>query len=153
MKHDLNLRFCIWQYEDITHEKITDELGLTPHRTFVKGKPVNPKVTRLAKNNVWIYGTPYQNEDDFMAQLDKILDVLEPKIPILRKYAKKYSCVFSCAIFINNKEESAPRIYLDKRYNAFIREVDAIFDVEIYTPDLDEEEEYSSVVVYITLVF
>lgn len=51
MKHDLNLRFCIWQYEDITHQEITNELGLTPSWTFVKGEVVNSKVTRLAKNN------------------------------------------------------------------------------------------------------
>ncbi|UIR55057.1 DUF4279 domain-containing protein [Sphingobacterium sp. SRCM116780] len=141
MKHDLSLRFCIWQYEDVTHEEITSTLGLLPYKVYVKGEHVYPQYERLAKDSGWIYGTPYNNPDDFVTQMDKILDALEPKIPILREYAEKYHCEFSCAIFINNKEESAPRIYLDKRYNAFIREVNAIFDVEIYTPDLDDEEE------------
>jgi hypothetical protein len=69
----------------------------------------------------------------------RILDVLEPKIFVLKEYAKKYTCEFSCALFLNNREESVPWIFLDKRYNAFIREVDAEFDFNIYYPPLDEE--------------
>lgn len=135
----MNLRFCIWEYEDITHDKITKTLGLHPFKIYVKGEKMNPKFERLAKQNGWIYGTPYENEDSFEEQMRKLLDTLEPKTTILREYAKKYTCEFSCALFLNNREESVPWIHFGKRYNAFIREVDAEFDFDIYYPPLDEE--------------
>lgn len=50
--------------------------------------------SRLAKVNGWIYRTPYESKESFEDQMNKILDVLESKINIL----KKYSCEFSCAI-------------------------------------------------------
>ena len=40
--------------------------------------------SRLAKVNSWIYGTPYENKDGFEDQMNKILDVLESKINILK---------------------------------------------------------------------
>ena len=141
IENDLNLRFCIWEYEDITAETITQELGLIPYKVYIKGTKINPNFvnSRLAKVNGWIYGTPYENKDSFEDQMNKILNVLEPKINILKKYSEKYSCEFSCAIFLNNREESVPWVHLDKRYNAFIREVNAEFDFDIYYPPLDEE--------------
>lgn len=139
IENDVNLSFCIWEYEDITHEEITKALGLIPYIVHVKGKRTRSKIPRLAKQNGWIYGTPYFNKDDFQTQMNKILDALEPKIPILKEYSKKYHCEFSCALFLNNREESVPWIHFDKRYNAFIREVDAEFDFDIYYPPLDED--------------
>jgi hypothetical protein len=138
--NDVNLSFCIWDYEDITHEDITKTLGLNPYRIYVKGKPKDPKFNRISKRNGWIYGAPYHNGDSFEEQVNKILDALEPKIPILQEYAKKYYCEFSCAVFLMNNEESTPWVHLTKRYNAFIREVDARFDLNFYRPPLDEEE-------------
>ena len=35
--------------------------------------------SRLAKVNGWIYRTPYESKDSFEDQMNKILDVLEPK--------------------------------------------------------------------------
>ena len=131
IKNDLNLCFCIWEYEDITHEEISSKLNLSPRKVYVKGEKITPS-TRIAQNNGWVYGPPYFNENDFETQMREILDVLEPNIPVLKEFSKKYRCEFSCAIFLNNKKESTPWIHLDKRFNNFIREVDAEFDFDIY---------------------
>ena len=40
--------------------------------------------SRLAKVNGWIYRTPYESKDGFEDQMNKILDVLESKINILK---------------------------------------------------------------------
>jgi hypothetical protein len=40
--------------------------------------------SRLAKVNGWIYRTPYESKDSFEDQMNKILDVLESKINILK---------------------------------------------------------------------
>ncbi|MDY6024799.1 DUF4279 domain-containing protein [Bergeyella zoohelcum] len=137
ISNDVNLRFCIWDYEDITHEDITNLLGIKPYKIYVKGEKMNPKFNRVSKSNAWILGTPYENKDDFNNQMDKILDVLEPKIFVLKELSERYYCEFSCAIFLNNREESTPWIYLSKRYNDFIRKVNVEFDIDIYYPSLD----------------
>lgn len=138
-KNELILRFTIWDYEDIKHTEISEVLDLVPHKIYVKGERINEKSPRISKRNGWIYGKPYGNNDDFEEQLNIILNVLEPKIPILKDYAKKYTCEFSCAMFLNNREQSVPWIHLDKRFNAFIREVDAEFDFDICYPPLDDQ--------------
>ncbi|MBB4808274.1 hypothetical protein HNP38_003616 [Chryseobacterium defluvii] len=139
IKNDLNLRFSIWDYEDITDADISQSLNLVPYKMYSKGKRINQKIPRPSKKNGWVYGAPYGNKDDFEEQMNKILDVLEPKISILKEYSKKYYCEFSCALFLNNREENVPWIHFDKRYNAFIKDVDAEFDVDIYYPPLNEE--------------
>ena len=138
IKNDLSLRFNIWDYEDINDSEITESLNLIPYKVYIKGNQINQNSPRKSRRNGWIYGPSYGNGDGFEEQMNKILDVLEPKIPILREYAKKYYCEFSCALFLNNREESAPWIHFNKRYNAFIREVDAEFDFDIYCPSLEE---------------
>lgn len=140
MENDINLSFCISSYDDITHEDITKALDLIPYKTYVRGMKIHPNNEKLSNFNKWVYGTPYQNPDSFQEQMDKILDVLEPRIPILKEYAEKYECEFSLALFLFSREESTPWVHFDKRYNAFIREVDAEFDIDIYYPPEDEEE-------------
>ncbi len=137
IKNDLSLRFSIWDFEDTTCDEITESLNLKPFKTYRKGIRVNEKSHKLSERNGWIYGTPYHNENDFNQQMKMILDALEPKLNILKGYSKKYYCEFSCALFLNNREESVPWIHLDKRYMSFIREVDVEFDFDIYYPPLE----------------
>lgn len=139
IKNDLSLRFCIWDFDDKSETEISEALDLIPYKTYIKGKRINLNSPKISKRNGWIYGEPYGNGDDFEKQLNKLLDILEPKIYILKEYSRIYTCEFSCALFLNNKEEDIPWIHFDKRYNAFIREVDAEFDFDIYTPSLNEE--------------
>lgn len=139
IKNNLNLRFSIWDFEDVQGSDITNALNVLPVKSYIKGERINLNSPRIAKRNGWVYGSSYGDEESFEEQMRRILDVLEPKIFVLKEYAKKYTCEFSCALFLNNREESVPWIFLDKRYNAFIREVDAEFDFNIYYPPLDEE--------------
>lgn len=139
VKNDLNLRFSIWDFDDITSDDITKSLNLQPFKTYKKGVRINEKSSKLSKRNGWIYGTPYHNENDFEKQMDAILDVLEPNLEILKEYSKRYYCEFSCALFLNNREESVPWIHLGKRYMSFSRHVNSEFDFDIYYPPLEEE--------------
>ncbi len=137
IKNDLSLRFCIWDFEDITETEITKTLNLKPLKVYVRGNQVNENISKISKRNGWIYGFPYRSGKNFQEQINEILDVLEPKIYILKNYSQKYNCEFSCALFLNNREQSVPWIHFDKRYNAFIKEVDVEFDIDIYYPPLD----------------
>ncbi|WP_211245441.1 DUF4279 domain-containing protein [Sphingobacterium alkalisoli] len=119
--------------------EISRSLELDPQKVYVKGEPMSINNPRKSKNNGWIYGTSYDNRASFEEQLNKILDVLEPKMSILKGYAKKYECEFSCAIFLLEDLPSNPVIKFNQRYNDFVREVDAEFDFDIYYPPLLDE--------------
>lgn len=137
--NELNLRFGIWDYDDITHDNISKTLGLAPLKVYVKGERMSPKFSRISKRNGWIYGTPYENTDNFETQLDRILDILESRIPILKEYSKKYNCCFSLGYFWSAPGFRPPLVYLNKRYHDFIRSVDAEFDLDLYYSPLDKE--------------
>lgn len=143
-KLDLNnmyFDFCIWNYEDITHEDITKLLNINPTMIYIKGKPMNPKMKILAKKNGWRIDNPLDNKSLFEDQLNAMLDLLEPKIEILQMLSKKYGCEyeFSLAIFIYNRKESTPWVHLTPRYNEFIRQLEVEFDLDLYCPPDDEE--------------
>jgi hypothetical protein len=139
--NELYFEFCIWNYEDITHEDITKLLNINPTMIYIKGKPMNPKMKILAKKNGWRIDNPLDNKSLFEDQLNAMLDLLEPKIEILQMLSKKYGCEyeFSLAIFIYNRKESTPWVHLTPRYNEFIRQVEVEFDLDLYCPPDDEE--------------
>lgn len=132
IKNEVNLSICIWEFEDVKHDQISKSLQLEPYKIYTKGKRINPKLPKIAKYNGWIYRAASANKGSFEEQMNDILDVLEPKIEILKSYSKKYLCEFSCAIFLHNNEESTPWIHLDKRYHEFAKKVDIEFDFDIY---------------------
>lgn len=134
MENYIELSFCIWGFEDISHDIISKELNLNPSAIHVKGKPISPSYGKIAKENGWIYRVYNINDksNDFNKQLNLLLDILEPRLALLKKYSSLYCCEFSCGIFLFSKEESTPWIHFDKRYNKFIRETDVEFDFDIY---------------------
>ncbi|CVK16209.1 protein of unknown function (DUF4279) [Apibacter mensalis] len=139
--NELYFEFIIRGYNDITHEDITRMLNIKPSKIYIKGKPMNPKMKILAKENGWRLNNPLANKSLFEDQLNAMLDLLEPKIEILQMLSKKYGCEyeFSLAIFIYNRKESTPWVHLTPRYNEFIRQLEVEFDLDLYCPPDDEE--------------
>lgn len=130
----IELYFGIFDFEDITHEYITNILRIKPTKLHYKDKPVNPKFSIKAKTNAWIF----ENNDIpnkacvFEEHMGGLLNVLEPKIDILSELSQKYYCEFSCAVFIQNRKMSTPWIHLDARYHNFARKVNVEIDFDIY---------------------
>ncbi|MEZ0453790.1 DUF4279 domain-containing protein [Sphingobacterium thalpophilum] len=134
MRNEINVSFCICDYDDITHQQISNELGLIASNVS-HAKDLESKAVSKKKEDKWVYGTPYGNMENFGEQMEKILDALEPKVSVLEKFARKYTCKFRVVIFLRNREESTPWFFLEKRYNAFIKKIDAVLDIEVYTPE------------------
>lgn len=134
MENYLKLSFCIWDFNDISHDDISRELNLVPSITYIKNEHIRPEVERIAKDNGWIYeiSSTEENCNDFNAQLNLLLDILEPRIAQIKKYSSNYYCEFSCAIFLFSKEESTPWVHFDKRYNEFVKNTNVEFDFDIY---------------------
>jgi hypothetical protein len=142
MKNEVYLDFTIAGFDDITHDEISQQLGVDPKHIYVKGAKKYPKssVSTFVKRNRWIMGSPLDKYSTFENQMNAMLDIIESKIDLFRPFCEKYYCEFSCAIFIRyNNEESTPSVHLDARYNRLIKELNIEFDVDLYClPNSDD---------------
>jgi hypothetical protein len=141
MKNEVFLDFCIWGFEDITVDYITQTLGIQPTKVYIKGQKKNPKFTAVAKQNGWRMDSGLGKYASFEDQMKTILDIIESKIDLFRPFCEKYYCEFSCAIFIRyDNNESTPSVHLDARYNRLIKELNIEFDVDLYCLPNDHSE-------------
>ncbi|MBN9299940.1 MAG: DUF4279 domain-containing protein [Filimonas sp.] len=134
MKNEIHLEFCIWGFDDISHEEISKTLGIKPSKIYVKGEPVNPKFPlKKASKNGWRMRIEEDAYASFENQMDKMLDVIEQKKALFEIFCSKYYCEFSCALFIRyNNGESTPWIHLTSRYNELVKKLNIEFDFDIY---------------------
>jgi len=135
MNNEIILRYCISDFEDITHDEITRILGIRPFKEYIKGQKRNPNNPNspLIKQNRWIMESPNNKYTPFDLQMESLLNIIENKIDVFKPLCKKYNCEISCAIFIYfDNGESMPSVHLDSRYNNLIKELDIEFDVDLY---------------------
>lgn len=142
MRNYVELAFCIWKHDGISHEEITEMLGINPTKVFVKGasrpNPLNKPM--VYKFDAWFLEAGLDRYADFEQQMNALLDILEPKQDILKPLSQKYLFEFSCIVEIYyGNDESTPSIHLDERYNRFVSNVKVDFDVDLYTPPHREE--------------
>ncbi len=146
MKHEIFLDFVIADFEDISHEEISQILSIIPSKIYVKGQKKIPNSISdnpvLIKRNRWLMKSQLDEYHSFEDQMNNILDILEPKIDTLKPLVEKYSCYFSCGLFLRfDNGESIPSIYLNSRYNKLIKELDIKFDIDIYCLPNDGNKE------------
>jgi hypothetical protein len=134
MKNEVVLDFCIWEFDDITHEELTHKIGVEPVKVWVKGQPVNPKMpARLAKKNGWRMSSGLDKYSTFEDQMDSLLTILEGKLDVFKSICDKYYCEFSCALTVYaGNGESTPWVHLNSRYNKLIKELNIEFDLDLY---------------------
>lgn len=138
MKHEVYLDFTIADFENLTHDEITQILGINPKKIYVKGSKKTP-TSSVVRRNRWIMGSPLNEFESFEDQMNALLDIIEPKIDLFRPFCNKYNCEFSCAIFLRyENDESIPSIHLNSRYNKLNRELKIEFDIDLYClPNID----------------
>ncbi|WAC14443.1 DUF4279 domain-containing protein [Dyadobacter pollutisoli] len=131
-KNEIHLSFCIWGFKDITHDKLSKILEIAPSKIFIEGERMNPKFSQLAKENGWFLDASTDKFTPFEQQMDSILDLLTPKVELLKPICDIYYCEFSLALFINNNEESTPSVHLSSRYHDLAKELRFEFDLDLY---------------------
>lgn len=142
-KNEISLSFCIWGFDDITHDQLTKLLDCIPSEVYVKGKRKNPKFSGLAKENGWIIDSQYDKYTSFDIQMNALLDILEPKKKILETICKQYYCEFSCALTVYaDNGESTPWVHLNSRYNNLVRDLNIEFDLDLYCFSVREDTSY-----------
>jgi len=137
MKNEIFLDFRIVGFEDLTPDDLTRILDIQPFEITIKGERKNPQKPdgkAVFKNNAWITRSGLDKYSSFEDQMNALLDILEPKIHLLRPLCQKYYSEFSCGLFIYyNNEESTPWVHLNSRYNKIIKELNTEFDIDLYT--------------------
>ncbi len=129
-KNKVVLRFCVWGYNDITHEELTEMTGVVPYKTYTKGTK-HDHANNIIKENGWIFESG-MDDSSFEIQMNAIINVIEEKITIFSAICEKYYCEFSCAVYLRNQNESTPAIHLDARYNNLIKKLNIEFDLDLY---------------------
>lgn len=135
IKNETELSFCIWNLTDISHEVISNLLDITPSKVHIKGERLNPKFPKLAKQNGWFLDSPVGIGASFEQQMDALLEILEPKMQVLKAICDKCYIEFSLAVLINDRYQSMPGIHLSVRYHAFASQLRSEFDVDMYCCD------------------
>lgn len=131
-RNEVKLSFCIWGFNDINHDELTEILEIKPSKIFIEGKRLNPKFPRLAKENGWFIDPPVARYASFSEKMTALLNIIEARREKLESICKRYYCEFSCAIYIYNDEESTPSVHLDSRYNNVTRDLNIEFDMDLY---------------------
>ena len=130
--NEVVLRFCIWGFDDITHDEISKALGVNPTKVYIKGQRKHANFSALAKENGWLFEPDYDRYASFQDKLAFLLQFLTPRTEVIKEYCKKYKCEISCGVYIYFENgESTPSIYLNTEYNRIIKELDIAFDVDI----------------------
>jgi len=133
MKNEVILDFCIWGFEDITPDHITQALGIQPTKVYIKGEKKNPQFAALAKKNGWRMNAGLDKYASFEDQMKALLDTIESRIDLFRPFCEKYYCEFACAVKVYyDNDESTPSLHLDVRYNRLAKELNIEFDVDLY---------------------
>jgi len=131
-KNRIVLDIGIWDFEGISHDEITETIGVSPIKKHVKGERINPKFSPIAKKNGCIMTAPCSEYDSFKVQMEALLDLIELKKEAFRALTSKYYCEFSCALYIyTDNEESTPWVHLDSRYYEVTKELKIEFDIDI----------------------
>jgi uncharacterized protein DUF4279 len=133
MKNEIYLDFTIADFDDITHDEITQRLDIVPTKIYLKGQRLNSQFTGISKRNRWLMGSGLDKHASFKDKMNSMLDIIESKIDLFKPFCEKYYCEFSCAIFIRyDNDESTPSIHLDARYNQLMKKLNIEFDVDLY---------------------
>jgi len=138
MKNEIILSFGISGFNDISHQDLTELIGMNPALVFIKKQDNNDPVA--TRQNAWIMASDKATTASFEEQMNYFIDVLESKIDVFRPLSHKYCCEFSCAVTLyTGNGESMPRVHLNSRYNNISKALNLSFDFEIYSWPDDED--------------
>jgi len=82
----VDLRLVIIDFEDITHDDITNMLGINPTHTSVKGDKRSPNKPNspLKTNNSWSMDSGLGQYASFEDQMSTLLDMIEQRIDVFK---------------------------------------------------------------------
>jgi hypothetical protein len=130
-RNEIHLSLSIQNFEDITHNELTELIGIEPERIHIKGEIVRPGYLRPL--NEWFLGSGHDRYTPFAIQMNSLLDIIEARMDAFKMLSDKYTCWFNCALYIYpDNGESIPSVHLDTRYNQVMGNLNIEFDLDLY---------------------
>lgn len=124
--------------DNVEPEMLTSKLGIQPSKTHVKGELSTGRSSHAYPTGYWGIDSPYSSDQGFEEHLEYLLDILEPKLPILKQLEEMgLSPNFYCGFFAAEKDSDI-YIRLDPTILERLGRLGASLDFHIY--DCVEEE-------------
>ncbi|AUC75229.1 DUF4279 domain-containing protein [Olleya sp. Bg11-27] len=126
-----NYLYFSFDAEYFDTEKITEELNIKSTSVMIKKEPV-------PKSTAWKYQIDAGNEIDLESYLEKLIEILEPRIDIINKLKEKYILTTRIQFVIDidiNPESSTPYFGLNKRTIDFLAKTGTEVDFDLYKAD------------------
>jgi hypothetical protein len=133
MKKSIGITLGVWEFDDISHQFITDGLGIEPTLVHVKGERIIPRFERLAEWNSWLYRTPGYEVEDFDKQMSDILELVVKNSDFIMQHLNRYNLELSCCLTVNaSSPESNPWVHISKEQSRILADHNLNFDVDMY---------------------
>lgn len=132
MESEIHLTLGIWGFTEISHNEISDIVGLQPVKVHIKGERINPKFLTVSKENGWMYTHSKMVTRPFEEQMNELISIIKDTGGGLKQLSSKYYCELSCAVFKKGEDESMPWVHLTKDHVQFLNDFNIEFDLDIY---------------------
>jgi hypothetical protein len=126
-----NYIYFVFDAEDFDTDKVTNELKIEPTSVRIKKDPV-PKSTS------WKYQINVGSEIDLETPLEKLINILEPKIEEIIRLKERYNLETRLQFVIDidiNPKSSTPFFMLNKRTIKFLNKTETEVDFDLYKAD------------------
>jgi hypothetical protein len=117
-------------------EEISERLGLTPTRTWLKGEEYyrgfgEHRKIRIREENFWALDWRRETDQWIQEQIDEFLSVVvAPRKELIKEISKECYCEFSVAQYVYNG--CNPGFHFSKEVLAQIQFIEAELDMDIY---------------------
>lgn len=126
-----NYLYFSFDAEYFDTKKVTEEMKIEPTSVMIKKEPV-------PKSTVWKYKIEIRNEIDLETPLEKLIDILEPKVEVINQLKRDLNLETRLQFVIDidiNPEASTPYFGLNKRTINFLSKTDTEVDFDLYKAD------------------
>ena len=109
---------------------ITQMLGITPDEQWSKGEKVKGR-NYPRQHSCWSINTDYEVSMDVNDQLEKIREIFEPHIDVLKKIKKEFNLEYQFGIVPQIENNEIPSMYFNNYMLKFIHDIEAAIDIDL----------------------
>jgi hypothetical protein len=139
MKSKISIEFIL-SGDEFDLLNISKELGINPTKEGKKGEKTPAPGNFFWKETFWVYSTGYRETWETSPLFMELIDLFEPKIPIIKSLIQTLHLSASVCFVISVEGTRTPIIFLDSHQISFLHELNATLDFDEYwSPDEDSE--------------
>jgi len=132
MNHEIKVSLIISGFEE-SPDKITEIIGLTPTKKWLKGELIDPRATIRYKENGWKLSSGVSDKKAFKDHIKSLIGEINLRIEPFSSICQKYKGKLFCAIYLSEKSgDSLPEIHFEKSDIIFFANIGIELDLDLY---------------------